>query len=98
MNRTAFGALIKSLRTEKFNPVAGRSWSQCDLAEVANLTPKIVSDIECGRRVNLDGKTLLTLADAFALNTLERCTFFALAMEVGLEDVPVISGEAERHV
>lgn len=85
MNRKNFGQLITALRNEQFDPILGRAWTQKMLAEQTGLTERIIGDIERGQRVNLDAATLLALAKAFRLSTLERREFFAAVTEI--EDV-----------
>ncbi|MBX3014974.1 MAG: helix-turn-helix transcriptional regulator [Caldilineaceae bacterium] len=89
MNRKHFGQLIAALRNEQFDPIVGRSWTQKTLAERTGLTERIVGEIERGQRVNLDAETLLALAKAFRLNTLERREFFAAVVEIEDKDVGV---------
>lgn len=82
MNRKNFGHLIAALRNEQFDPILGRAWTQKILAEHTGLTERIVGEIERGQRVNLDAETLLALAKAFRLSTLERREFFAAVIEI----------------
>jgi len=82
MNRKNFGQLIAALRTERFDPVLGKSWTQQMLAERTGLTTRIIGDIERGERVKLDAEVLLALAQAFGLTTLERREFFAAVTEI----------------
>ena len=85
MNRKNFGQLITTLRNEQFDPILGRAWTQKILAEQTGLTERIIGEIERGQRVNLDASTLLALAKAFRLSTLERREFFAAVIEI--EDI-----------
>lgn len=82
MNRKDFGRLIAALRKEHFDPVAGKGWTQKYLAKQTNLSTKIIVNLEQGVKVNLDATTLIQLADAFGLTTLERQEFFAAATSV----------------
>lgn len=88
MNREAFGKVVASLRRDRFSFQTGRVWSQQELADQVGLTQRIVSKIERGQQVRLDGEILRGLADAFNLSTMERGEFFAMASEVnGYETV-----------
>lgn len=86
MDHKNFGKIVKSLRKEHIHYHTGRFWTQKDLAERAHLSAKMVENIEQGRRTNLDGNDLRSLADALKLSTLERREFFAAASELGQVD------------
>lgn len=83
MDRVSFGRLVAALRKEQFNYQSGRSWSQQKLADRTGLTQRIVSKIEAGKQRGIDGVTLVALANAFGLTSLERSEFFAMASEIG---------------
>ena len=85
MIRKNFGQLVAALRSERFDPVIGKSWTQQMLAERTGLTSRIIGEIERGERVKLDADILLALAQAFGLTTLERREFFAAVTEI--EDI-----------
>jgi transcriptional regulator with XRE-family HTH domain len=82
VRRSTFGKIVAALRKERFDPVQGRGWTQKYLAQSANLSERLVANIERGDKVNLGPDVLSGLADAFSLTTLERREFFALAAEV----------------
>lgn len=82
MHRSTFGKIVAALRKERFDPVQGRAWTQKQLAQTANLSERLVANIERGDKVHLEADVLSGLADAFSLTTLERREFFALAAEI----------------
>ncbi len=82
MRRSTFGKIVAALRKERFDPVQGKAWTQKHLALAANLSERLVANIERGDKVNLEPGILGSLADAFTLTTLERREFFALAAEI----------------
>jgi transcriptional regulator with XRE-family HTH domain len=82
VRRETFGKIVAALRKERFDPIQGRAWTQKHLAQTANLSERLVANIERGDKVNLEGDILAGLADAFSLSTLERHEFYALAAEV----------------
>ena len=85
MRRSTLGKIIAALRKERFDHLQGRAWTQKQLAQAANLSERLVANIERGEKVNLEADILAGLADAFSLTTLERREFFALAAEVAEE-------------
>jgi len=87
MTKPEFGRLIAALRQYEVDPSSGRAWIQRTLAERANLPQKVIANIEQGRKAHLDADTLVRLADALQLTTLERREFFALATPVASADV-----------
>jgi len=96
MNRTDFGKLIAALRKEQFDPVAGKPWTQQMLAQRTGLLPRTIGEIERGQKAIMDADTLLRLAQAFRLTTLERREFFAAATSVAAADVARDTCDAER--
>ena len=68
----AFGDLLR-----RFRLAAGLS--QEELAERARLSPRGVSDLERGARINPHPGTVRQLADALALSDTDRAAFFAAA-------------------
>lgn len=88
MDKDNFGMLIAALRKERFDPVVGKVWSQARLARETGLTEKVIGDIERGSRSTLDADIVVRLAEAFALNTMERAEFFSLSSEVKQHVVP----------
>jgi transcriptional regulator with XRE-family HTH domain len=85
MERSAFGQIVRSLRKEQLDPVTGEPWTQEQLAAASGLSARIIANLEQGRKATLEGETLVRLAGALALGTLERREFFALAVEVEVE-------------
>ncbi len=83
--------MLKTLRRQKYDPIIGKVWSQDRLANEANLSVKIIGDIERGRRVNLDRNTLTDLANALNLNTLERFYFHRIATGAHLQSPPALN-------
>lgn len=77
MNSKEFGLLIKAMRYEAFR--CGVYLTQTALARRANATPKIISNLECGRKVHFEPELLMGLANAFNLSSSERVVFFQLA-------------------
>ena len=96
--QTHFGVLIATLRRQKFDPLAGKVWSQSRLAEEADLSLKIVGDIERGRRVNIDEHTLVRLADALNLSILERHYFYQIAASIQQQYAPFPRGSAIEYL
>jgi transcriptional regulator with XRE-family HTH domain len=86
MDRREFGKLISVLRKERYDLVAGRGWTQKQLADRTGLSERVIANIERGDKVILDGDILGRLATAFALNALERQEFVALAAGAALDD------------
>ncbi len=74
-----FGKLIVALRKERFDPIAGKNWTQTILAEKANLSPRTIGDIERGEKAVLDLATMEKLGIAFGFNEIEKRIFFSLA-------------------
>jgi transcriptional regulator with XRE-family HTH domain len=87
VRRSTFGKIVAALRKERFDHLQGRAWTQKHLAQAANLSERLVANIERGEKVNLEPEILAGLADAFSLTTLERREFFALAAEVEKDQV-----------
>ena len=76
MNRTEFGTLIASLRTDM-------KWTQRELAERSGLDVTVVSNIERGeRKALLKDNILLKLAEGFHLTSMERMEFMFAASGV----------------
>lgn len=84
MNRNTFGQILASLRRELVEPQTGKVWTQNNLAEAAELSPRIVGAIERGERIGLDGEVLDRLATALQLTALERREFYIAAIETDL--------------
>jgi transcriptional regulator with XRE-family HTH domain len=87
MNRKEFGALIAALRREQFDPIEGKSWTQSVLAEKTNLSQRTIEEIERGAKAGIDSDTLVRLANAFQLSTVERMRFITLASNVENADI-----------
>ncbi len=95
MDRREFGLLIKAMRYEVLRQQGSR-WTQAELARRVNATPKVISNLERGIRVNLEPELLLRLADAFRLTSRERTVFFECATGLRLENVPRPGHSAEE--
>lgn len=87
MDRKEFGKLIAALREEHLDfSVRGMGvWTQAKLAKEANLPEKAISQIEQGRKMNLDAQTMTQLARALKLTATEQGELFAAAAEVGAD-------------
>ena len=87
MDRKEFGTLIAALREEHldFSARGMGVWTQAKLAKEANLPEKAISQIEQGRKMNLDAQTMTQLAHALKLTATEQVEFFAAAAEVGAD-------------
>ncbi|MCE7989917.1 MAG: XRE family transcriptional regulator [Caldilinea sp. CFX5] len=87
MDRKEFGKLIAALREEHldFSARGMGVWTQAKLAKEANLPEKAISQIEQGRKMNLDAQTMTQLARALKLTATEQVEFFAAAAEVGAD-------------
>ncbi len=98
MDRKEFGKLIAALREEhiEFSAKGIGVWTQAKLAKEANLPEKAISQIEQGRKMNLDAQTMTQLARALRLTTGEQVAFFATAAEVGA-DPKYIMREPAAH-
>ncbi len=82
MSREEFGRLVAALRKQMVHPATGGGWTQRRLAEETGLSTKIISDIECGRKIRLEPDTLGRLMDAFGLTPPERREFLLAASGV----------------
>jgi transcriptional regulator with XRE-family HTH domain len=91
MSHVKFGQLIAALRKEKFDPVSGHPWSQQSLADASGISPRIIATIEQGTKANIDVDTLLRLAKALRLNTLEKRMFFLLASASDIQATSAVS-------
>jgi transcriptional regulator with XRE-family HTH domain len=87
MDKQEFGHLVAALRKQQLDPETGRGWTQRALAERANLSEKIIGNIEQGRKASVEVETLVRLANALGLNPWERRRFFSLAQGISWEDV-----------
>lgn len=87
MDRKEFGKLIAALREEhiEFSPRGIGVWTQAKLAKEANLPEKAISQIEQGRKMNLDAQTMTQLARALKLTASEQVELFGAAAEVGAD-------------
>jgi transcriptional regulator with XRE-family HTH domain len=87
MDRKEFGKLIAALREEHldFSARGMGVWTQAKLAKEANLPEKAISQIEQGRKMNLDAPTITQLAHALKLTAAEQVELFAAAAEVGAD-------------
>lgn len=81
MDRKQFGMLVMSLRREQIDHQM-RRWTQRTLGEKTGLGPRIIAEIEQGRR-HPDPEIVVRLADAFQFNLGERHEFFMVASGVG---------------
>lgn len=80
MSRLKFGQLVAALRKEKFDPNSGSYWSQETLASATGISARIIATIEQGTKTKLETDTLLVLAKALQLNTLETRSFLQIAL------------------
>ncbi|RMF42744.1 MAG: XRE family transcriptional regulator, partial [Anaerolineae bacterium] len=87
MQQKEFGLLIKAMRRETAR-LYGEKWTQTELARRANATPKIISNLERGKKAHLEPELLLGLARAFDLTTRERTAFFSCASGLRRDDIP----------
>jgi len=71
MERHEFGQLLAALRKEHIDE-EGKQWTQEKLAQVAELAPEIVGNIERGRRTHFKAEMLVKLAAALNLTNAER--------------------------
>lgn len=90
MNREDFGRLVASLRKEIIDLRTGKFLIAKELASRANLLEKTISEIERGRKMNLDPETLTNLATGLGLTSLERSAFLAAASEIDINPLPNI--------
>lgn len=90
MNREEFGKLVATLRTELIDLSTGRPMTQSTLAQLANLPPRAIGQIEQGQKMNLDPQTLHQLVGALRLTILERKAFLSAAAEVDIDPLPNI--------
>jgi len=98
MDRKEFGKLMAALREEQLEfSIKGMAvWTQAKLAKEANLPEKAISQIEQGRKMNLDAQTMTQLARALRLTASEQVELFAAAAEVGA-DTQYILREQANH-
>jgi len=98
MDRKEFGKLMAALREEQLEfSIKGMAvWTQAKLAKEANLPEKAISQIEQGRKMNLDAQTMTQLARALRLTASEQVELFAAAAEVGADTqyIPARTGES----
>ncbi len=90
MNREEFGRLVASLRKEIIDLRTGKFLIAKELASRSNLLEKTISEIERGRKMNLDPETLTNLATGLGLTSLERSAFLAAASEIDIDPLPNI--------
>lgn len=96
MDRKEFGKLIAALREEhiEFSGKGMGVWTQAKLAKEANLPEKAISQIEQGRKMNLDAQTMTQLARALKLTAGEQGALFSAAAEVGADPKYMIREQA----
>lgn len=96
MDRKEFGKLIAALREEhiEFSAKGMGVWTQAKLAKEANLPEKAISQIEQGRKMNLDAQTMTQLASALKLTAGEQVELFAAAAEVGADPAYMLREQA----
>lgn len=96
MDRKEFGKLIAALREEhlEFSAKGMGVWTQTKLAKEANLPEKAISQIEQGRKMNLDAQTMTQLARALKLTAGEQVELFAAAAEVGADPAYMLREQA----
>lgn len=81
MNKAAFGELLAVLRAEVH-------WTQAELAEMVEVEPSVISNLERGTKKLLEPELLFKLANALGLTTLERREFFLAAS--GLDETHIV--------
>jgi transcriptional regulator with XRE-family HTH domain len=86
MDRKEFGQLVVALRKEHIDE-EGKQWTQDKLAQVAQLAPEIVGNIERGRRSNLKPEIVMQLAEALNLTSVERRELLLAAQMVSEQPV-----------
>jgi hypothetical protein len=79
MRREDFGKLIMALRQERIDFETGRPWTRQILAEETKISYDVLSNLETGRKTNLQQEDLIALANAFRLSTGERRAFINAA-------------------
>lgn len=90
MNREEFGKLVARLRKEITDLRTGKFLTAKELATRSNLLEKTISEIERGRKMNLDPETLTNLATGLGLTSLERSALLVAASEISIEPLPGI--------
>src|SRR4051794_9382719 len=97
MNRKEFGKLIAALREEQldFSAKGMGVWTQTKLAQEACLPEKTISQLEQGRKMNLDAWTLTQIARALKLTAGEQVELFAAAAGVDAELHRTLQNRAE---
>lgn len=86
MDKKEFGRLVAALRRYHIDE-SGSFWTQARLGEKTGLGEIIIGKIERGERANLDTNTLLRLASALNLTSMERKDFFTAAVGISGKQV-----------
>lgn len=86
MNLTDFGLLIRTLRKNSVDKL-GNYWTRESLSKAINLSPDKLGRLERGNLKYLDTKTLMLLANAFKLTSLEKKEFFYAALGLSNEEL-----------
>jgi transcriptional regulator with XRE-family HTH domain len=84
MDRKSFGKLLAALRAES-------NWTQAELAELVDVDPAVISNIERGTKKNIEPGLLFKLANVLNLTTLERREFFLASS--GLDETHIVRPE-----
>jgi transcriptional regulator with XRE-family HTH domain len=79
VRRENFGKLIVTLRQERLDFDTGGPWTRKKLSEVTGISYDILSNLETGKKTNLQQDDLVALANAFQLSTGERRGFINAA-------------------
>lgn len=95
MNREEFGKLVASLRKEIIDLRTNKFVTAKELARRSNLLEKTVSEIERGRKMNLDPETMTSLATGLGLTSLERHALQNAASEIDIDPLPDIAPPEE---
>jgi transcriptional regulator with XRE-family HTH domain len=87
VDRTEFGRLVAALRREQRDEYY-REWTQQRLGAETGLGKAVIGKIEQGKRSILDEETLVCLANALNLNSVERSQFYLAA--IGIDSVQLV--------
>ncbi len=86
MNLTDFGLLVRNLRINSVDEL-GNYWTRESLSKAISISPDKLGRLERGELKHLDKKTLMLLANAFKLTSLEKKEFFYAALGISNKDL-----------